>query len=146
MKAMILAAGRGERMGALTAAQPKPLLEIGGRSLVEHHVVRLVASGVDEIVINLSYRGTQIRAQLGDFGIDAAGHVCAVPPLLTYAGIALFDPRSFAKLEPGRRPLKPWLDAAIARRELRGLAFAGSWLDVGTPERLEAARAMAAEG
>ncbi len=50
---------------------------------------------------------------------------------------------AFAALAPGRRPLKPWLDAAIARRELRGLAFDGLWLDVGTPERLEQARAIA---
>ena len=218
MKAMILAAGRGERMGTLTALQPKPLLTIGGRSLIEHHVVRLAASGVDEIVINLSYRGTQIRERLGDgerfgvsiayseegeppletaggivhalpllgvepfvlvnsdvftdfdlrvlvdgprvptlvlvpnpphngrgdFGLDAEGFVSAGPPLRTYAGIAVFDPRAFAGLTPGRRPLKPWLDAAIARRELRGLEHAGLWLDVGTPERLEEARAIAA--
>jgi N-acetyl-alpha-D-muramate 1-phosphate uridylyltransferase len=213
---MILAAGRGERMGALTALQPKPLLTIGARSLIEHHVARLAASGIDEIVINLSYRGTQIREQLGDgarfgvtiayseegeppletaggilqalpllglepfvlvnsdvftdfdfralvagprvqtlvlvpnpphnpkgdFGLDSDGFVSAAPPLRTYAGIAVFDPRAFAGLAPGRRPLKPWLDAAIARRELRGVEFLGSWLDVGTPERLEQARTM----
>jgi len=72
MRAMILAAGRGERMGALTATQPKPLLAIGDRSLIEHHVVRLAASGVEEIVINLSYRGSEIRKRLGDgnrFGV-----------------------------------------------------------------------------
>lgn len=218
MRAMILAAGRGERMGALTAAQPKPLLVIGDRPLIEHHVVRLAASGIDEIVVNLSYRGAQIRALLGDgsrygvpisyseegeppletaggivralpllgekpfvlvnsdvftdfdfrvlveqpdvptlllvpnpphhphgdFGLDAAGFVRAVPPLFTYAGMAVLDPRLFADLEPGRRPLKPVLDAAIARRELRGLKFSGLWLDVGTPERLAEARALAA--
>jgi N-acetyl-alpha-D-muramate 1-phosphate uridylyltransferase len=217
MKAMILAAGRGERMGTLTALQPKPLLAIGARPLIEHHVARLGASGIDEIVINLSYRGTQIREQLGngkrfgvaiayseegeppletaggivqalpllgaepfvlvnsdvftdfdfrvlvagprvqtlvlvrnpphnsrgDFGIDSEGFVSAAPPLLTYSGVAVFDPRAFAALAPGRRPLKPWLDAAIARRELRGLQFDGLWLDVGTPERLEQARAIA---
>ncbi len=219
MKAMILAAGRGERMGALTATQPKPLLTIGGRPLIEHHVVRLAASGIDEIVINLSYRGTQIRSYLGDgsrfgvsiayseegeppletaggivralpllgsepfllvnsdvftsfdfaeliarpqptlvlvpnpahhargdFGLDAAGFVTAEPPLSTYAGIAVFDPGAFAGLVPGRRPLKPLLDAAIARRELLGVSFEGLWLDVGTPERLEEARAIAARG
>jgi MurNAc alpha-1-phosphate uridylyltransferase len=80
----------------------------------------------------------------GDFGIDADGLVAAAPPLLTYAGVAVFDPRSFAALAPGRRPLKPWLDAAIARRELKALPFSGLWLDVGTPERLEEARAVAA--
>ena len=50
----------------------------------------------------------------------------------------------FAGLALGRRPLKPLLDAAIARRELKGLPFSGMWLDVGTPERLEEARALAA--
>jgi MurNAc alpha-1-phosphate uridylyltransferase len=80
----------------------------------------------------------------GDFGLDAAGYVSVLPPLLTYAGIAVFDPRAFAGLAPGRRPLKPLLDAAVARRDLKGLSFAGLWLDVGTPERLETARALAA--
>ena len=80
----------------------------------------------------------------GDFGVDAEGFVSATTPLSTYAGIAVFDPKSFAGLTPGRRPLKPWLDAAIARRALRGLKFSGLWLDVGTPERLERARAVAA--
>lgn len=215
---MLLAAGRGERMGTLTATQPKPLLTIGDRALIEHHVVRLAASGIDEIVINLSYRGSEIRKRLGDgsrfgvsiayseegeppletgggivhalpllgrapfllvnsdvytdfdfrvlvdgprvptlvlvpnpphhvrgdFGLDDAGFVSAAPPLSTYAGIAVFDPQWFAALPPGRRPLKPVLDAAIARRELRGLKFLGLWLDVGTPERLEEARALAA--
>jgi MurNAc alpha-1-phosphate uridylyltransferase len=218
MRAMILAAGRGERMGALTATQPKPLLTVGERSLIEHHLVRLAASGIVEVVINLSYRGAAIRKHLGDgsrygvsiayseegeppretaggivqalpllglepfllvnsdvytdfefrilterprvpalvlvpnpahhprgdFGLDAAGMVSATPPLFTYAGIAVFDPRGFAGLAPGRRPLKPWLDEAIARRELVGLRFSGRWLDVGTPERLAEARAAAA--
>ena len=82
----------------------------------------------------------------GDFGLDAAGFVTAAPPLLTYSGIAICDPRSFVGLAPGRRPLKPLLDAAVARRDLRGLSYDGLWLDVGTPERLEAARAIAARG
>jgi N-acetyl-alpha-D-muramate 1-phosphate uridylyltransferase len=215
---MILAAGRGERMGALTAMQPKPLLMIGDRSLIEHHVVRLAASGVNELVINLSYRGSEIRKRLGDgsrlgvsiaysdegeppletgggivqalpllgaqpfllvnsdvytdfdfrvlvegpraptlvlvpnpphnargdFGLDAAGYITAAPPLSTYAGLAVFDSLMFAGLPPGRRPLKPLLDAAIARRELKGLPFSGAWLDVGTPERLDEARALVA--
>jgi MurNAc alpha-1-phosphate uridylyltransferase len=79
----------------------------------------------------------------GDFGVDAEGWVSAAAPLLTYAGVAVFSPRSFAGLERGRRPLKPWLDAAIARRELRAVVFPGLWLDVGTPERLEDARRLA---
>jgi ADP-glucose pyrophosphorylase len=72
---MILAAGRGERMGALTATQPKPLLTVGERSLIEHHVLKLAASGIAEVVINLSYRGAAIREHLGDgsrFGVSIA--------------------------------------------------------------------------
>ena len=45
-------------------------------------------------------------------------------------------------MPPGRSTLKPQLDAAIARNELRGTLFEGLWIDVGTPERLEAARGV----
>lgn len=66
MKAMILAAGRGERMGALTAERPKPLLSVAGMPLIEHHLRRLSRSGFQEVVINTSYLGEQIRAALGN--------------------------------------------------------------------------------
>ena len=66
MKAMILAAGRGERMGALTDRVPKPLLEVGGRPLIEHQVLRLAAAGHRDIVVNLAWLGEQIAARLGD--------------------------------------------------------------------------------
>ncbi|MBX2807269.1 MAG: nucleotidyltransferase family protein [Cellvibrionaceae bacterium] len=65
MKAMILAAGRGERMRPLTDKTPKPLLKIGGKSLIEYHLERLAAMGMQEVVINISYRGEQIRQALG---------------------------------------------------------------------------------
>ncbi len=63
---MILAAGRGERMRPLTDSTPKPLLEVGGRALIEHHIDALAAAGVEEIVINLSWHGEQIMDFLGD--------------------------------------------------------------------------------
>jgi N-acetyl-alpha-D-muramate 1-phosphate uridylyltransferase len=66
MHAMILAAGRGERMRPLTDTVPKPLLEIAGRSLIEHQIDRLVAAGVTDLVINLSWLGDMIRERLGD--------------------------------------------------------------------------------
>jgi MurNAc alpha-1-phosphate uridylyltransferase len=220
MKAMLLAAGRGERMGSLTASQPKPLLTIAGVSLIERHLQQLAASGIDEIVINLSYRGAQIRERLGDgsrfgvsvayseegeppletaggivqalpllgaapfllvnadvftafefgtlqaaaqmstlvlvpnpahnpggdFGLAESGLLRAEPPRLTYGGIAVLDPVLFAGLERGRRPLKPVLDRGIERGALRGALFAGLWIDVGTPERLEEARRAGGEG
>jgi MurNAc alpha-1-phosphate uridylyltransferase len=66
MKAMILAAGRGERMRPLTDHTPKPLLKAGGKPLIVHHVERLAAAGYRELVINYAHLGGQIEAALGD--------------------------------------------------------------------------------
>ena len=66
MKAMILAAGRGERMRPLTDHTPKPLLMVGGRRLIEYHIDALVAAGMGEIVINHAHLGSQIEDTLGD--------------------------------------------------------------------------------
>jgi MurNAc alpha-1-phosphate uridylyltransferase len=214
MKAMILAAGRGERMGALTAHEPKPLLAVGNSTLIERHLAKLAAAGFRDVVINLSYLGARIRERLGDgarfglaiayseegeppletaggivralpllgaerfllvnsdvytdldlrafasgalastlllvpnpahnargdFGLDERGQATADEPKLTYGGVAVLETRLFADLTPGRRPLKPVLDGAIARGALRGQFYDGVWIDVGTPERLEEAR------
>ncbi|MDA1107255.1 MAG: nucleotidyltransferase family protein [Proteobacteria bacterium] len=66
MKAMILAAGRGERMRPLTDHTPKPLLRAGGRMLIEYHIEALVRAGVREIVINHAHLGANIEQALGD--------------------------------------------------------------------------------
>lgn len=66
MKAMILAAGYGKRMLPLTENCPKPLLTVGGRALIEHHLLHLAAAGFHEIVINTAYLGSVIETQLGD--------------------------------------------------------------------------------
>lgn len=66
MKAMILAAGRGERLRPLTDDCPKPLLPLAGQPLIMHTIRALVAAGFRELVINLAYRGAQIRDALGD--------------------------------------------------------------------------------
>ena len=63
---MILAAGRGERMRPLTDAQPKPLLKVGGRALIEYHIEALVRAGIRELVVNLAWKGGAIRDFLGD--------------------------------------------------------------------------------
>ena len=65
-KAMIFAAGRGERMRPLTDATPKPLLRVGGRMLIEHHLGKLATIGVREVVVNLSHLAPQFPAALGD--------------------------------------------------------------------------------
>jgi N-acetyl-alpha-D-muramate 1-phosphate uridylyltransferase len=66
MKALLLAAGRGERMGPLTDGTPKPLLRAGGRRLIEWHLGQLAACGVREIVINIAHLAGQFPEALGD--------------------------------------------------------------------------------
>ncbi|PLC55413.1 mannose-1-phosphate guanylyltransferase [Pollutimonas nitritireducens] len=68
MRAMILAAGRGERMRPLTDSLPKPLLQVGGKPLIVWHIEKLVAAGITELVVNLSWLGEQIELALGDGG------------------------------------------------------------------------------
>lgn len=96
MKAMILAAGRGERMRPLTDHTPKPLLQAGGKSLIVWHIERLVHAGITELVINHAHLGAQIEAALGDgrqFGahirfssegtaLETAGGIANALPLL----------------------------------------------------------------
>jgi MurNAc alpha-1-phosphate uridylyltransferase len=65
MKAMILAAGRGERMRPLTDNCPKPLLEVQGMPLIEYHIIKLAAAGFTDIVINHSWIGQKIEEKLG---------------------------------------------------------------------------------
>lgn len=65
-KAMILAAGRGERMRPLTDTCPKPLLKAGGKTLIEYHIESLVEAGMNKILVNHAYLGEQIVKYLGD--------------------------------------------------------------------------------
>ena len=65
MKAMVLAAGRGERMRPLTDREPKPLLRVGGKRLIEYHLERLAAGGFHDVVINTAWLGDMIESALG---------------------------------------------------------------------------------
>lgn len=96
MIAMLLAAGRGERMRPLTDHTPKPLLEAGGKPLIVWHIERLVHAGIRELVINHAHLGARIEAALGDgsrFGarirysdegtaLETAGGIAYALPLL----------------------------------------------------------------
>ena len=90
MKAMLLAAGRGERMRPFTDTLPKPLMEVGGRALIVWHLAALARAGVHEVVINLSWLGAKLRAALGDgrdFGVRINWSEEGVVPLETGGGI-----------------------------------------------------------
>jgi MurNAc alpha-1-phosphate uridylyltransferase len=66
MHVMLLAAGKGTRMRELTHLTPKPLLRAGGRSLIEHQILKLRACGFTDLVINHAWLGAQLEAALGD--------------------------------------------------------------------------------
>ncbi len=97
MKAMILAAGRGDRMRPLTDTVPKPLLKVAGKPLIQYSIENLVAAGFTELVINVAYLGEQIIQTLGDGsqfgasivyspegeeGLETAGGIIHALPLL----------------------------------------------------------------
>jgi MurNAc alpha-1-phosphate uridylyltransferase len=90
MKAMIFAAGRGERMRPLTDSCPKPLLKVRGRPLITWHVLNLVRAGMPDIVINHSHLGHMIEQELGDGSRYGARIVYShePTPLETAGGIA----------------------------------------------------------
>ena len=97
---MILAAGRGERMRPLSDTTPKPLLEVAGKPLIVHAVEKLVAAGFVELVVNLGYRGRQIRDFLEDgsrWGAAIAYSDEGGRPIGTGAGLV----RALPMLEPG---------------------------------------------
>ncbi len=94
---MILAAGRGERLRPLTDTTPKPLIEIGGETLIERHLRALAGAGFSEVVINVAHLGALIEQRLGDgarYGLslqysrepdgalETAGGIAAALPLL----------------------------------------------------------------
>ena len=231
-RALILAAGRGERLRPLTDTCPKPLLDVGGRPLIAWHLQALAAAGVREVVINTAWLEAQFAAALGDgarwglaitysmeqrdhggaletaggiakalphlvqpdgdvfwvvsgdvflptfpfaaeaaqrfardtatlahlwlvpnaphhpdgdFGLDAArARATAHAPRLTWASVGLFRASMFDGVPPDRPgKLRPLLDAALAADRLGAERWDGRWIDVGTAERLQAARTAA---
>ena len=217
MKAMILAAGLGNRMRPLTLTTPKPLLVVGGKPLIVWHIEALKMAGIQDIVINTAWLGHKLHEALGDgsaFGVnifwsdeneplETAGGIQQALPLLgkepfllvngdiwlrydfsrlvskdlgkhlahlllvdnppqhpngdfafkrdgqslilpqgaekyTFAGVSVLSPKLFADLPAGKAPLAPLLRQAIAEQLVTGEYHTGAWVDVGTPERLQA--------
>ena len=236
ISALILAAGRGQRMRPLTDSTPKPLLHVRGQALIDWHVQALAVGGFTRLVINTDWLGQQIPAHFeqkidlypnkyghkqlsisyshegvdfgaaletaggvaralpllgdvfwvlaadvytpgfaftqnavdrfsasgklahlwlvpnpahhlkGDFGLSADGQALSVPsgsqqPRYTFSTIALyckafFDTLPFGNPQGIKAPLAPLLRAAMDNHQVSGELYAGSWTDVGTPERL----------
>ena len=113
MKAMILAAGRGERMRPLTDHTPKPLLCVGGKPLIVWHLEALAKAGFKEIVINHAHLGQQIEASLGDgsqwglqiqyspekTALETAGGIANALPLLGDAPFLVVNGDIFADVD-----------------------------------------------
>jgi MurNAc alpha-1-phosphate uridylyltransferase len=217
MKAMILAAGRGERMRPATDRVPKPLLPVAGKPLIVWLLERLVQSDITEIVVNVSHLGALIEDTLRDgaaFGahiaysrepeaLETAGGIAGALPLLgeapflavngdiytdfnfarlrasagklagagtlahlvlvanpphhpggdfalddgfvdlegktrlTFSGIGVYHPQLFAPIARGaKHQLAALLREPMTARRVRGERHDGTWVDVGTPERL----------
>ena len=217
---MILAAGRGQRLAPLTDTCPKPLVEVGGETLIERHLLRLAAAGIEDIVINVAHLGHMIEARLGDgrhlgvrirysrepdgpletgggiaralpflgdapfvvvnadvwtdfdFGFAARtgdpAHLVLIPNpphhpggdfslvgdrarrdgprACTYAGLGVFAPDLFAGRAERHFPLAPLLFELAATGRLGAQLHTGRWFDIGTLERLAAARSAVEQG
>ncbi len=113
MKAMILAAGRGERMRPLTNKIPKALLTVGGKSLIVRHVEKLVAAGFSEVIINHAHLGALIEDALGDgsslgaaiaysresTALETAGGIAQALPLLGEAPFAVVNADVYSEFD-----------------------------------------------
>ncbi|MBO9331234.1 NTP transferase domain-containing protein [Achromobacter xylosoxidans] len=131
MRAMILAAGRGERMRPLTDRLPKPLLSVGGQPLIVWHLRRLAAAGIRDVVINHAWLGHEIERALGDGGalgvrirysaeasaLETAGGIAQALPLLGDAPFLVINGDVWCDWDPARAP-------GLARE----LPAGGAWL------------------
>ncbi|RCV87673.1 N-acetylmuramate alpha-1-phosphate uridylyltransferase MurU [Billgrantia montanilacus] len=118
MKAMILAAGLGTRMRPLTDRCPKPLLPVASKPLLVHHLERLAAAGIRDVVINVSYRAEQIIEALGDgsaFGVaiawsreetplETGGGILRALPLLGESPFLLVNGDIWCDFDPASLP------------------------------------------
>ena len=110
---MILAAGRGERMRPLTDNTPKPLLTVGGKSLIVWHLERLASAGFTEVIINHAHLGSQIESALGNgsqwglsvqyspepTALETAGGIAQALPLLGYSPFVVVNGDTYTEFD-----------------------------------------------
>jgi MurNAc alpha-1-phosphate uridylyltransferase len=118
VKAMLLAAGLGKRLRPITDTTPKPLLEVGGKSLIEHHLERLRVAGIQDVVINLHHLGDQIQLRLGDGArlglnisysietelLETGGGIKKALPMLGDSPFLVISADTYLDFELGRLP------------------------------------------
>jgi MurNAc alpha-1-phosphate uridylyltransferase len=126
MKAMLLAAGRGERLRPITDSLPKALVPVGGRPLIVWHLLALARVGIREVIVNTSWLGEQLHAALGDghrFGVSITWSDEGPVPLETGGGILravpLLGPEPFLAVNADI-----WTDIDFARVRLEPQALA----------------------
>lgn len=159
MKALILAAGRGERMRPLTDHTPKPLLVVHGKPLIVWHLEALARDGIHEVVINTAWLEERIVDTLGDGSrhgvsiryslegrdhggaLETAGGIAKALPLLTDAANHCFWVVSGDVFLPGFR-----FDATAAQRFAQGQALAHLWLVPNAPHHPEGDFGLDAQG
>ena len=123
-----------------------PFLVVNGDVHTDYPFTRLRNQVLQEASAHLVLVDNPPHHQSGDFVLNPESthihlpdpHSVAAGDTLTFSGVALYHPTFFAGLSEGKWPLKPLFDRAIARGTLTGEHFQGLWVDVGTPERLEA--------
>lgn len=128
MKAMILAAGRGERMRPLTDHMPKPMLRVRGKPLIQYHVEALVRAGITDLVVNHAWLGEQIEQFLGDGSawgatiqyskesgeaLETGGGIRQALPLLGDEPFVVVNGDVFTGYDFGRLPVSPEAEAHL---------------------------------
>lgn len=139
MKAVILAAGRGKRMGKLTARTPKPLLKVQGKTFLER-LIGALPSQVDEVIVVIGYQGEQIRRFLGDYFLDKRIRYVINNQLSLGNAHSLMLTREYFK--PRERFIVMYSDEVTSRGEImRCLQHEFSWVThvVDVPEKASVA-------
>lgn len=129
-----------ETAGGIVNALPllgnAPFILVNGDIWTDFDFTTLATRPLEDSLAHLVMVSNPDHHPQGDFYLDHGKLVEEEGELLTYSGIGLYSPDMFSGMSPGKRPLAPILRQAISNSQLSGEKFSGTWIDVGTPERL----------